>query len=71
MMIQLTIINVFKTSETKFWEKKEKGRKSKKKKKEDINRNLRTENNTPNEWAQLQNVAETEERINELEEETI
>ena len=33
MMIQLTIINVFKTSETKFWEKKEKGRKSKKKKK--------------------------------------
>ena len=33
MMIQLTIINAFKMSETKFWEKKKIGRKSKKKKK--------------------------------------
>ena len=40
-----TIINAFKTSETKFWEKKTKGRTSKKRKKiEDINRNFRTEN---------------------------
>ena len=45
MMIQLTIINAFKMSEAKFWEKKKIGRKSKKKKEEeeDINRNLRTE----------------------------